>query len=236
MNPALVAKIMCTVTEDLLWKPRIGWAKKHNPTADLVLRVGTGKKTYLSHQRDVDHNARMTLTYGSQMVADKARPERLGLWRSGREVKERGYYGGELTLLNVLAHTMAHEFGHFVQVILGRRYSGSVHNDEFYQILDRIHGGSDGEKIRTALHQRCLAHSINLQEIAASAQPTAEQPLTFKDVRLHQELWFRDPKLHRHNPVRVKEKRRTRIVVASVANPELSWSASPSLLSEMPTA
>lgn len=234
MNHALVAKAMCKVTEELLWKPRIEWALKHNPTADLKLRVGSGEKTYLSHRRDVDKDARMTLTFGSKMVASKTNPVELGNWRTGKEVGERGYYGGEVTLLNVLAHTMAHEFGHFVQVVLGRRYSGSVHNPEFYTVLDRIHAKGEGDRIRAALHERCLIHNIDLMKIGAIAQASSEPVLTMRDIRRGQELWFRDPSLHCHNPVRVIKKNRTRIVVQGVQDSRRSWSAPPAVFKDVP--
>lgn len=228
MNHVLVAKAMCRVTDELLWKPRIGWALKHNPTADLKVRVGSGKATYLAHRHDVERDARMTLTYGAKMVASKTDPVKLCQWTTGREVSERGYYEGELTLLNVLAHTMAHEFGHFVQVILGRRYSGSVHNHEFYKILDRIHNSGEGDRIRTALDDRCLAENINLREVAHSAQIESEPALRFSDIRIHQELLFINPEMHFHNPVRVIKKLRKKIVVVSQADRRQAWTGPPS--------
>ncbi|MFG8752439.1 hypothetical protein ACEPU1_29435 [Pseudomonas aeruginosa] len=232
MNHHTVALAMCRITEELLWKPRMGWAAKHNPTARLTIRVGSGKKTYLSHPRDVAENAHMTLTYGVKMVADKSDPTYICKWLTSREVHERGYYGGQINLLNVLAHTMAHEFGHFVQVILGRRYDGSVHNQEFYVILDRIHASGEGDKIRDALHQSCLLYGIDLSKITASQEglnilagklPNGEKPLGMREIYRHQKLWFRDPTMHSVGPVRVKEKRRTKIVVETVEEPKRRW-------------
>ena len=45
MKHRLIARIMCDLTDELLWKPRIEWARKHNRTADLKFRVGDGKRT-----------------------------------------------------------------------------------------------------------------------------------------------------------------------------------------------
>ena len=168
----------------------MAWAAKHNPKARLTIRVGSGKKTYLSHSRDVATNAHMTLTYGIKMVASKSDPNYICKWLTSREVHERKYFNGQINLLNVLAHTMAHEFGHFVQVILGRRYDGSVHNQEFYVILDRIHASGEGERIRDALHRNCLLHGIDLTRISASQEglnmlagklPSVSSPTSRKD-------------------------------------------------------
>lgn len=236
MNHHIVALAMCRITEDLLWKPRMAWASKHNPKAKLTIRVGSGKKTYLSHPRDVKANAHMTLTYGVKMVASKTDPNYICKWLTSREVHERKYYGGQITLLNVLAHTIAHEFGHFVQVILGRRYDGSVHNEEFYVILDRIHASGEGDKIRDALHRQCMLHGIDLSRISATKEalntlsgklPSGEKPLGMREIHRHQQLWFRDPSMRSVGPVRVKEKRRTKSVVAAVADPKRQWLAYP---------
>lgn len=225
MDHHFIARAMCLVTEDLLWKPRMAWARSRCPGAALIVRVGSGRKTYLSHHHNLSVNAEMTLTYGVKMVAEKAQPELMCRWLTARELHERRYFGGELNLLNVLTHTIAHEFGHFVQNVLGRRYDGSVHNDEFYTILDRIHSSGEGDRIRAALHSHCLQRGIDLQRIEPSKasvlalsgrQPDGAKLLTMKDIRVGEMLWTRDAG-HRHiNPVRVIEKRRTRIVVASI--------------------
>lgn len=243
MDHHFVARAMCKVTEELLWLPRREWALKREPTASLLIRVGSGKKTYLSHKRDISRGADMKLTYGVLMIADKCDPNRMGQWLSAREVKDRGYYGGELTLLNVLAHTICHEFGHFVQVILGRSYSGSVHNDEFYTILDRIHGGGEGDKIRAALHDRCMQLNIDLRRIIAhdsdqrvqsyTGDPNA-RALTMRDVRKGQLLQFLKPPRPGLGAVRVFEKRRTKIVVELVADSTKKWIGPPAIFSVAP--
>jgi hypothetical protein len=51
---------------------------------------------------------------------------------------------------------------------------------------------------------------------------------------LHQELWIRDAKMHCHNPVRVIEKLRKRIVVASIADPKHTLAGTPAGFSKTP--
>lgn len=95
---------MCDISDEVLWRPRIQWARKINPQVNLDFRVGSGKKTYLGGP---DWLA-LTITYGAKMVQPQSDPHSMCQWLSAREVIERKYYGGEVTLLNVLSHTMAH--------------------------------------------------------------------------------------------------------------------------------
>lgn len=231
MNHKSIAAAMCDVTEELLWKPRQPWAQRKLPGAELTFRVGTGRKTYLRHCRE---SPAMVITYGYKMVADKTDSSTMCTWLTAREIYDRGYYNRQLTLLNVLSHTIAHEFGHCVQVILGRRYNGSVHNAEFYEILDRIHASEEADRIRSALHSRCIDQGYDLRKIAATQadlnmlsgkMPNGEQALTLRDVRVGEMLFFSPPAMQRFNPVKVVEKRRTRIVVASMINPSQRWIA-----------
>lgn len=233
MNHNAIAAAMCEVTDELLWQPRLSWARRKMPGAELTFRVGTGRKTYLRSRRG---SSAMVITYGSKMIASKTDSSSMCKWLTAREIHERGYYGGQLTLLNVLSHTVAHEFGHCVQVILGRRYDGSVHNTEFYEILDRIHASEDADRIRSALHARCIDQGHDLRKITASQadlnalngmMPNGEQALTMRDISIGEKLFFCPVEMQQFNPVRVTAKRRTRIVVASTVNPTQRWVASP---------
>ncbi len=239
MNHNTVGMAMCRITEDLLWKPRIGWALKHNPNASLTVRLGSGSKTCLTHARDVRRNADMTLTYGIKMIADKSDPESICKWLTAKEVHQRKYFQGEINLLNVLTHTMAHEFGHFVQVILGRRYDGSVHNPEFYTILDRIHQSGEADKLRDALHRHCLHRGIDLTKFAASTaalnelkglRPDGQKHLNIRQLRRRQLVMFRDPAMKHVGLLRVVETKRTRVIVEQVAPPNGKWSTYPQSL------
>lgn len=243
MKVSFIARAMCEVTDEVLWQPRRAWALKHNATADLVLRVGSGKQTCVRHAKDTARDARLTLTYGKMMVADVMDPDELCRWRTSREVFERNYFDKQLTLLNVLAHTIAHEFGHVVQNILGRRHEGSVHNQEFYAILDRIHSSGEAEKVRAALHQRCMDQAIDLRLITASQAGlnvlsgltrSGEKPLSMAQIKRGQQLWITDPAKQVHNPVRVLAKLRTRISVRSGSNPTLKLTGPISAFSDTP--
>ncbi len=106
--------------------------------------------------------------------------------------RKRKYFKGEINLLNVLTHTMAHEIGHFVQVILGRRYDSSVHNPEFYTILDRIHQSSEADKLRDTLHRHCFHTEFDRSKVTASTaalnelkglRPDGQKHLNIRQLR-----------------------------------------------------
>ena len=76
-------------------------------------RVGSGQKTYCRGAKD-----NFVLTYGLKMVQSKASsPQKCAGWLTGREILNMGYCGGELTLLNGLAHTVYHESAHILHSI-----------------------------------------------------------------------------------------------------------------------
>lgn len=75
-------------------------------------------------------------------------------WTTGKEITNRRYFGVDLSLMNCLAHTAVHEFGHVIQRINGWRYDGSVHNTDFYRILDRIHTSGKAHEVLGFLEDR----------------------------------------------------------------------------------
>lgn len=177
------------------------------------------------------------------MVASKSNPDKLCKWLTSQEVHERRYFDGELTLLNVLSNCIAHEFAHFVQNILGWRYDGSVHNREFYKILDRIHANGEGDKIRAALHERCMRNAIDLRKVSPSQKallaldgllPNGEVALTMAELRRGMRLWFISPEYSDLGPVRVIQKLKGRVKVELIADSEKKWLAPPSAFKKMP--
>lgn len=238
MNHRLIASAMCQITDELLWQPRIQWARHHNRTADLDFRVGRGRKTYLSHRRDAVNNARMTITYGVEMVRSKADPAQLCSWLSSQEIIDRKYYGGELNLLNSLAHVICHEFGHFVQVILGRRYDGSVHNKEFYEILDRIHAKGQAEQIRAALHNKCMSFGYDLRLIIAPSEKALsadQKDRLIRSLRIGDLVESTTDKNRQFNPFKIVEKRRKKIVIESISHPHRRLIGEPHIFNIVPS-
>lgn len=85
------------------------------------------------------------------MIAAKHQPATAQGWLSTREIRGRGYFGGEVTVLNLLAHTCCHEFAHLLQHSAGQRHYGSVHNRHFYEALDDLHHSGAADATRRHL-------------------------------------------------------------------------------------
>lgn len=147
-----LGELMCTVTEQILWSPSYH---------ELVCRVGSGQATY--HRFDPT-SGQHQITYGRRMIEAKHRPETASGWLSGREIQQRGYFDGQLSPLNLLAHTCCHEFAHLLQHSAGQRFRGSVHNRHFYQILDDLHAEGHAMAAREALASLAARQGLLLSE------------------------------------------------------------------------
>jgi hypothetical protein len=144
--------LMCTVTEQVLWSPA---------SSRLVCRVGSGQATY--HRFDT-RTGQHRITYGARMIEAKHRPETASGWLSSREIQRRGYFGGQLSTLNLLAHTCCHEFAHLLQHSAGQRFRGSVHNRHFYRILDELHTSGRARATREALSGQAAQRGLALPD------------------------------------------------------------------------
>jgi predicted SprT family Zn-dependent metalloprotease len=143
-----LGKLMCAVTDEILWGPAAEWVQTQNRGSHLVCRVGSGQATYHRYE---PKRKQHQITYGKRMILDKFQPDRASGWLSSREIRQRGYFEGQVTTLNLLAHTCCHEFAHLLQQVSGKRYRGSVHNRDFYTILDQLHQSGGAQETRRQL-------------------------------------------------------------------------------------
>ncbi len=230
MDCRFIAQTMCDLTREELWEPRRDWALQRRPDGELILRVGSGKATCVRHSPT--GRGPLKLTYGVKMISSKSDPERLCQWRTSREILDRSYFGGELTMLNSLAHTIVHEFGHVVLVLMGARNPGSSHSPEFYRILDKAHRNGHAERIRDRLHAACRANGIDLSSVGFST-PSPQMPrgsgLSMGDIAIGSTVYLRENAYREHNPLTVVKKNRKTIVVRSITT-GLGFKASPNVL------
>lgn len=154
-----VAALMCRVTEDVLWAESRDWFIARHGRVNFSTRVGAGKAT---HCKNTNGRRNFEVTYGMGMIQSKADPNQAKSWTTGKEIIKRGYYNGELTMENLLAQTVCHEFAHAVQVINGWRHYGEVHNADFYRVLDRMHQGGAAARVREELTQKVAQAQISL--------------------------------------------------------------------------
>lgn len=159
-----LGELMCTVTQQVLWSPSQN---------TLVCRVGSGQATY--HRFD-PRSRQHQITYGARMVAAKHQPETARGWLSSREIQQRGYFDGQLSPLNLLAHTCCHEFAHLLQHNAGQRYQGSVHNRHFYRILDELHADGRAGTAKEALRDLAAEQELPLSDQGFELpDPTSER-------------------------------------------------------------
>jgi hypothetical protein len=173
----LVAGLMGTATREVLWKRYAEQITRRGP-ARLVTRVAAGKAT--NHRRKPGADLHV-ISYGWKMVQDKAADHaRASAWLSAREIRSRSFFGGELTVLRVLAHTVCHEFAHLRQSVAGERSYRSVHNRAFYRLLDEIHADGAAELVLDHLTAAVRGAGLDLEWTAEEAArvpvPPHERP------------------------------------------------------------
>lgn len=150
---------MCQATDQILWQPAAGWINAQGKAKSLLCRVGSGQATY--HRYNTRSHTHV-INYGQRMILAKYQPETAVGWLSAREIRKRGYFDGEISPLNLLAHTCCHEFAHLLQQVAGQRHFGSVHNHSFYDILDQLHHSGAAQGTRTFLQQRANERGLSL--------------------------------------------------------------------------
>lgn len=156
-----IAAILCSVTQDILWQHVQPWLQQRSDRHRLQCRVGSGEATYYSPRGKYQH----VLNYGWKMVASKYDPAMARQWQTGRELLQRRYFDGDFALSTVLAHTCCHEFGHVIQGINGWISRGSVHNEDFYRIVDRIHHSGVAQELRCSIEHAAHEQHLLLQFI-----------------------------------------------------------------------
>lgn len=150
MNPQffhLVGEAMCAGLNEILWPQRQLWLTA-NTGKTILCKVGSGQATYFKPQTKVD-----TIVFGKKMVASKCQ-NFAGPWLSYRELVRFNYFGGNTSPLNLLAHTVCHEFAHYVQSHCRQRRRGSVHNADFYRYLSDIHRLGLAQQLRQYLLEK----------------------------------------------------------------------------------
>tara|TARA_R100001460_G_scaffold50881_1_gene89430 strand:- start:280 stop:1020 length:741 start_codon:yes stop_codon:yes gene_type:complete len=167
-----VSQLMCAATEALLWGPARAWVRERLPASELRCRTGSGQATY--HQFDPATHQHV-ITYGQRMVAAKFESQSAHGWLSTREIRKYGYFDGQVSTANLLAHTCCHEFAHLLQSASGKRKRGSVHNAAFYRILEEMHDSGAAMAVRAfllerAAHQDMMIPTASLDTFNAQAR------------------------------------------------------------------
>lgn len=154
-----IAQILCDITDQLIRDEIIKLNNSIVNNVTLKSRIGSGLATYCKHEIK---NNNFTITYGKKMIKSKFNQNEVRHWLTYREIIRRNYFDGETSLLNLLSHTICHEVSHFIQQLRGWHKRGSIHNKQYYQILDEMHSNKHADTIRDMVSDSCDSLNISL--------------------------------------------------------------------------
>jgi len=160
-----IADILCKLTEEVLWNSNSFSDVMEFSNYKLKTRIGCGMATYCKFNPKENT---FTITYGKKMIESKFNQQQAKLWMTYREVLSRNYYNQNTSLINILAHTVCHEFAHVIQLLTKPAIKGSIHNTSFYSILDKIHLSDEANIIRENLECYFSSNSISADYLTDS--------------------------------------------------------------------
>lgn len=177
-----IVNLLIMASENILLKDIQPWLEKKHPENKLSFRVGNGYKTY---HRKLATN-RHLITFGTKMVYSKLHSQFYASgWTTGKEILSRGYFNSNITPQTALASCVVHEFAHYIQSINGKRHYGSVHNEYFYEILDRIHSNGAAQKVLDYLNSFPEFNSLSF------LNDEKIENINFEDVKENDVVFFK---------------------------------------------
>lgn len=179
-----IADTLCKLTEEVLWNSDSFSELIAFNHFKLKTRIGCGMATYCKFN---PKEKLFTITYGRKMIESKFNQQQAKRWMSYREIASRRYYDQNTSLINVLAHTVCHEFAHVIQQINAPIVKGSIHNASFYSILDKIHLTDDVTTLRNKIEYHFSSNSLSpeynndviLTDIKETINVSIGMPVTF---------------------------------------------------------
>jgi len=171
-----IADILCQLTADLLTDNTINYNGIKLSTIKLNCRTGSGHATYCKYDSRLKT---FTITYGKKMIKSKFSDYQITHWLTYREIIKYNYFDGKPSLLNVLTHTICHEFSHLIQQHFKWHIKGSVHNHKFYDILDYFYDTGIAIVLRDRLSETCKTQRISLRQIKEPVQLPDHENISF---------------------------------------------------------
>lgn len=157
----LIAELLIDATENVLMKSVEDWMNKKHPNKKLTYKIGSGKRTY--HRKISDNKS--IIVYGKKMIESKLSSyKNCSNWLTSKEIISRNYFNKEITIQNVLCAVIMHETAHYFQVIAGYRDIGSVHNEHFYRILDKMYASGATQKVYDYLNKHQLFRNLEFEK------------------------------------------------------------------------
>lgn len=154
-----IADVMIECVNDILF-PYYQQEISHKYSHSLKTSMGSGTRTYHCKKSRSEH----IIVFGKKMILSKNLSEFESFrFLSYHEIKKYGFYDGVISPKTLLAHTAIHEFAHYIQVLRGERYYGSVHNPAFYEILTEIHEFL-GQEVLDRFNNDIRTHELEFSE------------------------------------------------------------------------
>ena len=211
-----IAQILCDITDQLIRDEIITLNNRLVNNVTLKSRTGSGLATYCKHEIK---NNNFTITYGKKMIKSKFNQNEVRHWLTYREIIGRNYFDGETTLLNLLSHTICHELSHFIQQLRGWHKRGSIHNMQYYQILDDMHDTNIAATIRDMVSDCCDSLNIRLDFEVLQHKETTKNDLFFS---VNDTVSF-EHRTKIHTGTVVKVNRKTVIIRVKKLFKDASW-------------
>lgn len=106
------------------------------------------------------------IVFGAKSLEDEIKSNKSAyLWTTGEEIVNMGYCGGELTIQNVVIHTICHEYAHLMDFFEnGSRKGQRHHNKFFYLELDKIYQGGAYDRVKSALYKDNIFKSLSFEK------------------------------------------------------------------------
>lgn len=160
----VIANIMCQAAENL-WQQRID-IQNRLPGYSLCSRVGRGRATYFKcHPKKKE----LLFNFGAVMVEQKSKPDLAGNWLTCSEILRRGYFNGTPSFLNLIAHTVLHEFCHLIhysECVHNKTRRSGPHNAHFYRLLNELHQSEHSVWIKEFISQQIQIKGICLDKLS----------------------------------------------------------------------
>ena len=218
-----LADILCQLTTDLSTDKTINYNGIALSKIKLKCRTGSGHATYCKYDT---RQKLFTITYGKKMIKSKFSEHQIQHWLTYREIIKYNYFDGDTSLINVLTHTICHEFSHLIQQHFKWHIKGSVHNKKFYDILGHFYDSGVAEGIRHALTETCKTQKISLRQIKEPVRIQAKDMVSFT---LNDKVSF----VHKNKTVRgkiTKINRKTVVITVGTLFKQSVWRVSKALV------
>lgn len=144
MNINDIANVLGECVDEILFPFYYQNETSHQYRHTLTTLVGSGRRTYHQKKNSNQH----IIVFGKKMISSKLKSiTDASKWLTFQENKKYNFFNGEITVLTLLSSVVIHEFGHYLQTVRGHRLYRSVHNAEFYKILNELHDSGFGERV-----------------------------------------------------------------------------------------